>query len=70
MQGGTETTEAVMGTEDQKVHNKDRELFERIQATLEAYDASRDERVPNYLKGYAAELDSWQAERADARRAG
>jgi hypothetical protein len=60
--------EAVMGTGDLKVHDKDRALFERIDATLAAYDESRDEPVPEYLQGYAAELDRWHADTIAARR--
>src|SRR5689334_2715869 len=64
-----EAAEAVMGTEDLKVHNKDRALFERIDATLAAYDAARDEQsVPTYLQDYAAELDRWHADTVAARR--
>jgi hypothetical protein len=59
-----------MGTEDLKVHTKDQALFERIAATLEAYDASREKTVPNYLQSYAAELEGWHAETVAARRAG
>jgi hypothetical protein len=58
-----------MGTEDLKVHAKDQALFERIAETLDAYDASREGRVPNYLQSYAAELESWHADTIAARRA-
>ena len=58
-----------MGTGDLKVHDKDQALFERIDATLAAYAESRDESVPGYLQGYAAELDRWHADTLAARRA-
>ena len=57
-----------MGTGDLKVHDKDRALFERIDAALAAYDEERDEAVPEYLQGYAAELDRWHADTVAARR--
>ncbi len=56
-----------MGTEAYKVHEKDRALFERIDATLAAYDAAVGEPVPPYLAGYAAELDQLRADTASAR---
>jgi hypothetical protein len=64
-----DAVEAVMGTGDLKVHDKDRALFERIDAALAAYDEQRVEGVPNYLQGYAAELDRWHADTVAARRA-
>jgi hypothetical protein len=57
-----------MGTEVMKVHDKDRALFERIDATLAAYDAAVAEPVPGYLAGYAAELDQLRADTVTARR--
>ena len=48
-----------MATGDTRVHEKDRALFERIDATLAAYDESRDEATPSYLQPYADELDRW-----------
>jgi hypothetical protein len=64
-----DAVEAVMGTGDLKVHDKDRALFERIDAALAAYDGQRDEAVPEYLQVYAAELDRWHADTVAARRA-
>ena len=58
-----------MGAGDLKVHEKDRALFERIDATLASYDAHRDEPVPHYLQAYAAELQRWEADTVAARRA-
>jgi hypothetical protein len=57
-----------MGTEAMKVHDKDRALFERIDATLAAYDAAVGEPVPGYLAGYAAELDQLRADTTAARQ--
>lgn len=50
-----------------KVHDKDRALFERIDATLAAYDAAQEEIVPVYLRPYAQELDMIHAETRAAR---
>jgi hypothetical protein len=60
--------EAIMGTGELNVHNKDRALFDRIDETLAAYDETRDEKVPGYLQGYAAELEGWRSETVAARR--
>jgi hypothetical protein len=57
-----------MGTGDLKVHDKDRALFDRIDATLAAYDEHRAHPIPDYLEAYAAELDRWHAETVAARR--
>jgi hypothetical protein len=57
-----------MGTGDLKVHEKDRALFERIDAALAAYDEQSTSPVPDYLQGYAAELDRWHADTVAARR--
>jgi hypothetical protein len=57
-----------MGTGDLKVHEKDQAMFERIEAALAAYDESRSTPVPDYLQGYAAELDAWHADTLAARR--
>ena len=51
-----------------KVHDKDRALFERIDAALAAYDASREEPIPAYLQAYAQELDRWHADTRAARQ--
>jgi hypothetical protein len=56
-----------MGTEAMKVHEKDQVLFERIDATLAAYDAAVADAVPGYLAGYAAELDQLRADTVAAR---
>jgi hypothetical protein len=64
-----DAVEAVMGTGQLNVHEKDRALFERIDETLAAYEQARDEPVPGYLRGYAAELDRWHADTVAARRA-
>jgi hypothetical protein len=58
-----------MGTGDLKVHDKDRALFDRIDATLAAYDEHRLVPVPDYLQVYAEELDVIHAETLAARRA-
>jgi hypothetical protein len=63
-----DAVEAVMGTGDLKVHDKDRALFDRIEEALSAYEQQRDETVPDYLAGYAAELDHWHADTLAARR--
>jgi hypothetical protein len=39
-----------MDTVSTKVNEKDRALFERIDATLAAYDAALAESLPSYLK--------------------
>jgi hypothetical protein len=39
-----------MDTGSTKVHEKDRALFERIDATLAAYDAALAESLPTYLQ--------------------
>jgi hypothetical protein len=57
-----------MGTGDLKVHEKDQAMFERIDAALAAYDESRSTAVPDYLQGYADELDRWHADTVAARR--
>ena len=57
-----------MGTETMKVHQKDQALFERIDATLAAYDAAVAEPIPGYLAGYAAELDQLRADTIAARQ--
>jgi hypothetical protein len=43
-------------------------MFERIDAALASYDESRTATVPDYLQGYAAELDRWHADTLAARR--
>jgi hypothetical protein len=58
-----------MGTGDLKVHDKDRALFDRIDATLAAYDEHRNSPVPNYLQPYADELDRMHDATVAARRA-
>ena len=40
-----------MDTGSTKVHEKDQALFERIDATLAAYDAALAESLPSYLQG-------------------
>jgi hypothetical protein len=50
-----------------KVHDKDRALFERIDATLAAYDAAQAEIVPVYLRPYAQELEVLHAQTRAAR---
>jgi hypothetical protein len=39
-----------MDTMSTKVHEKDRALFDRIDATLAAYDAALAESLPSYLQ--------------------
>jgi hypothetical protein len=58
-----------MGTGDLKVHDKDRALFDRIDATLAAYDEHRTTPVPGYLETYARELDDIHRQIVSARRA-
>jgi hypothetical protein len=58
--------EVVMAAGETKVHDKDRALFDRIDATLAAYDATCAEATPTYLRPYADELDSWQLLRESA----
>jgi hypothetical protein len=46
-----------MESNERNVHQKDRTLFLRIDATLAAYDAAGDEPVPSYLQTYAEDLE-------------